>query len=119
VRDLHAFAVDERTIRAIEVADLQISTWCDFQTAVHSRYQCCVDDEVCTGCASDGLDAAGQQPERALRQIVGLGSKNPHRRGHREGTENLTARVRGRLELPAAGVAILMIVELKSRLTAT
>src|SRR5438067_2104522 len=71
---VHALAVDERAVRALQVDHFQFVGG-GGDPAVQPRDERGVDDEILARGASDGLHGAGSQAKRG----VGLGApKNPH-----------------------------------------
>src|SRR6185503_20774321 len=63
-----ALVVDERSVRAPEIDDLEVVGGRD-QPAVQAGHERGVEDEIGSRCSAHGLDRAGSQPKRPLRAL--------------------------------------------------
>ena len=70
-RGLHSLAIDERAVRAFEIAHFEPPVGKRRQPAVHPRHERRVDDEVGAGGTADGANAAGHDAEGFLRLALG------------------------------------------------
>ena len=78
LRGLDALAIDERSVRAVEVAHFEAAPCGGDQPAMNSRDESGVDAEVSAGCATESPDAARQNPKHLFGFIVTNGFQDPH-----------------------------------------
>src|SRR5262245_16315526 len=78
LRALHALAVDERPVGAVEIAYFEAAACSGGQPAMNSGHERGVDAEVSARCATERPDAAGENPEPFPGFTVTNSSQDPH-----------------------------------------